>query len=321
MGLALAVTGATGFVGKSLIPQLLMRGHHVSVLVRDPMHSVWPDGVRVVKGDLADAQALAALVRGVDGVIHLAGKVSALTRHEFDLVNVLGIENVARAAVHAGVKRFVNLSSLAAREPDLNDYAASKFAGEEKLQAFAQTVSIIQLRAAAIYGPGDKATLPLLKSLLNTFAVVPGGPHAWFSMIHVNDVARSVADAAETESTGVFELSDGSDGYRWSDVVAVMREHFGQPKRVFFMPKAIAMMLGRGGDVVGRFLGRPAMLNSGQLRQLYHGDWRVKQQHWPVHNSISLRKGLPETVQWYQKSGMLPRAPKADTTQPKQGTD
>src|SRR5436190_1019910 len=120
-----AVTGATGFLGRRLVPALVERGWEARALVRRaPETGLWdaaaPD---LVRGDLADEAALRTLCDGVDAVIHAAGLIKARNRAAFFEANEAGARRVAQAA---GGARVLLVSSLAAREPRLSDYAASK---------------------------------------------------------------------------------------------------------------------------------------------------------------------------------------------------
>ena len=116
-GLKLAVTGGTGFVGSHLIDSALAAGHRVSALTRrqQPPRA----GVNWVEGDLGDRDALTRLVEGADAAIHVAGLLSARNEAEFDGANVVGTLATLAAATAAGTRRFVFVSSLAAREPAL----------------------------------------------------------------------------------------------------------------------------------------------------------------------------------------------------------
>ena len=124
----IVLTGATGFVGRHVLRALLAGGWRVRALVRDPARLRLPtgtpeDAVEVVLGDLADDAALARLMEGAEAVVHLAGLVAAAREIDFYAVNAEGARRLAQAAARAGVRRFVHVSSLAAREPELSPYA------------------------------------------------------------------------------------------------------------------------------------------------------------------------------------------------------
>jgi nucleoside-diphosphate-sugar epimerase len=320
MTVRIAITGATGFVGRVVVDQLLAQGQSVSALVRNAATANLHPHVRTVVGDLKTAIALAELMRNADVVLHIAGAVTAISRQTFMDTNLAGTVAVAEAAIAQGVKRFVYVSSLAATQPDLNFYAESKALAEKALAGFQNEMSITILRPAAIYGPGDTATLPLLQALMSRFAVIPGSPLARFSMVHVEDVARSLVEAALNAVSGTYEIDDGSTGYCWPDLVALTQENFGLPERAFYVPRALALALGHVGDVWARFSGKPAFVNSGQIKQIYHPDWRVKGQRWPLSQPITLQDGLPQTIRWYQAQGMLPMRSVKDRRRSQQDT-
>lgn len=303
----IAVTGATGFVGKALLPRLIAQGHAVRALVRDPALVTLPHGVHVVRGDLANEIALQDLTDGTDVVLHVAGAIAGLTRADYFRANVDGTMNVARAALARKVKQFVFVSSLAAREPHLADYGASKKTAEDELTAFATGMQLTILRPAAVYGPGDTATLPLLKALMSRTAFIPGSAQARFSMVHVDDVARCLVDAAVERREGTFALDDGQGGHSWAELIEITRASFGTPQRHCFIPRGLALAMGTAGDRIGTFRGKPWLVSSGQIKQIYHSDWAVREPRWPLHNPIPLQKGLPNTMRWYQAQGLLPK--------------
>ncbi len=311
MTLHIAITGATGFVGKALIPHLIKAGHTLSLLVRNPTATSVPDTVRVIQGRLKDDEALHELTQDSNVVLHVAGVVSAAHRSDFMTVNCNGTVALAKAAKTNGVKRFVYVSSLAAREPGLAAYGESKAAAEQALLALAGDMEICIIRPAAVYGPGDTATLPLLQALLSHIAFIPGKVEAAFAMVHVDDVARALTEAV-TGPCGTFELHDGSNGHDWPELIAMTRQHYGTPRRVFYIPRTLAMTLGHVGDKIAQLRNVVSFTSSGQIKQIYHLDWRVKGKAWPLKNPIQLQDGLPQTICWYQMRGLLPRRGVAD---------
>lgn len=313
MALRVAVTGATGFVGRSLIPMLETAGHDLSLLMRNPVGKSLVESIRFIKGDLHNAAALQSLTTCADVVLHVAGAVSAPTLADFMRTNVEGTVAVATAAKANAVKRFVYVSSLAAREPALNGYCASKAAAEAALVAFAQDMEICILRPAAVYGPGDTATLPLLQALMAKRAFIPGSSDGRFAMVNVADVARVLADSVNGP-VGTFAIHDGVASHSWPELTALVQQNFGRPQQVSYIPKALALLAGLAGDGLARLRGKPSLVNSGQIRQIYHRDWSVNGIAWPLANPVSLQDGLVQTIRWYQKYGMLPDVVATDTS-------
>ena len=195
MNQTIAITGPTGFIGRRICDRLLKSGYRVRALVRTPKKAreLLPAAVELVEGSLAGADSLERLVSDVDAVVHCAGAVRGATREQFDQVNVAGVRSLLRVLESREVSpRLLSLSSLAAREPELSHYAASKRAGEEVLVNEAQRVQWFALRPPAVYGPGDSELLPLFRAMSRGFAPVPGTPDARFSMLFVDDLATAV---------------------------------------------------------------------------------------------------------------------------------
>ena len=127
-GELLAITGATGFVGQAVLEYAARAGIEVRALARRPQEA--RAGVEWVQGDLSDRRALQRLVGKASVVLNIAGVVNAPDPQGFEDGNVWGTLNVVNAALDAGVPRFVHVSSLSAREPELSVYGKSKLRGE-----------------------------------------------------------------------------------------------------------------------------------------------------------------------------------------------
>ena len=130
----IAVTGATGFVGRHITTVLARRGHTVRALVRDPHRASTLEslGVELIPGDLGDAGALTTLMRGANAVVHLVGIIVEMGPATFHTVHVEGTRRVVEAARRAGVERFVHMSAVGARdEPGATPYYRTKWHAEE----------------------------------------------------------------------------------------------------------------------------------------------------------------------------------------------
>lgn len=303
----IALTGATGFVGRPVCRLLIEGGHEVSVLVRDPDRLEDAKGLRVVTGDLFNKMALAELVSGADAVLHLAGAIKARGREAFFAINRDGTVNLVKAATEGGVKRFVHVSSLAAREPQLSAYGASKLAAEQAVAASSAERQALIVRPPVVYGSGDEATLPLLRELMRSVAIIPGHSGQRFSLIYVDDLAAVLCAAVESERTGLVEVDDLSGGHGWDDLFAITRHIFGSPKNSIFVPFGFASLAGMAADAWAAVSGHAQMISQGKMRELYHPDWVVTGENWPRPNPTVLSQGLPSTIRWYQERGKLPR--------------
>lgn len=305
--LHIALTGATGFVGRHLVARLLAEGHEVSALVRDNAQANLDPRVKTVVGDLSSAAALAELMSGADVLIHVAGAIMAMNRAAFFDVNAGGCQRVAEAAQAASVKRVILVSSLAARAPEVSDYAASKRAGEEAMQAALAAERLLILRPAAIYGPGDIATIPLFKALTQRVAILPGRQENRFSLIHVSDFANIIVGALSDDKSGVHEIDDGHlGGYNWQELMTISQGLHGHPKRVLMIPKFLPMMVAWISELIATWRGKPTIVTRGKIAEIYHaGGWVVGDAGWPRVQPIEARVGFAETFAWYMARGVL----------------
>lgn len=312
MSKTIAITGATGFAGRHAVAELLERGHRLRALVRSPQSADLPDAVELVKGDLSDASALTRLVARADGVVHLAGALTALDAAAYFAVNTQGTRNLADAAQKARVRRFVHISSLAAREPQLSGYAASKRGGEDVVSARMDELNAIIIRPPAVYGPGDRGTLPLIKELTRPVAAIPGRADARFSLIHGRDLARLIGLAVESDAEGLHEVSDGQ-AYGWADLIRTASAFRGRPVRPVFLPRAVPGAVATVAEGIARLTGKPGMVNRGKIAELYHPDWVARPGGLALPDPMPFGDGFAETVIWYRAAGWLPRGRGTDT--------
>jgi nucleoside-diphosphate-sugar epimerase len=301
-----ALTGATGFIGRAVLTELRAHGHDVRVLVRDPSRAK-DMKAQVIEGDLNNRDALDALMSGTESVIHLAGAISAVDRSRYFEANEAGARNMAEAAARAGVGRFVHVSSLAAREPGLSDYAASKLAGEAAVEAASKDFNLLVLRPPAVYGPGDRATLPLFRALVGSPAVLPGSRTQRFSLIYVEDLARTAVNALATSDAGVAELDDGRpQGYSWEDLAHIASAHERHAIVPYFLPRPVLSVAAAFIEPLAKIRRKPAMLTRGKVSELYHPDWVARVTGRQPEDGVGFVEGFARTVSWYRGAGWLP---------------
>jgi nucleoside-diphosphate-sugar epimerase len=304
-----ALTGATGFLGHRLATALVARGWKVKALVRGSP----PDEAGVggpsqwVRGDLADREALDRLTAGVDLTIHCAGLIKARGRAEFLAVNGDGAASVARAAPG----RVILISSLAAREVQLSDYAASKRAGEDAMrEILAERLTI--LRPPAIYGPGDRATLGLFQLAASSPVLpVPAAPAARLALAYVDDVVADIRAAAEaTAGGGLYALGGARpEGYGWGEIMTAAAKAVGRDPVRVPLPLGVVGAAGAVADLAARLSGRAMIFGAGKARELAHPDWSLSAEElapWAVASSATaLGAGFARTVSWYRAQGWL----------------
>ena len=298
----LALTGATGFVGGRLLALALEDGHQVTALTR---RSQPPrEGVSWIEGALDSRQALGGLVDEVDAVIHVAGVISG-SAEEFEAGNVTGTLNLLAAATAAGVRRFVHVSSLAAREPKLSNYGASKAKAEELVRSSGLDWSIV--RPPAVYGPGDRETLELFKAA--KLGIVPLPPAGRLSLIHADDLCRLLLALADPKAPAqqLYEADDGREG-GWSHREFADALAAAQDRRALALPVPAALIR-FGARVDGLIRRSGAKLTADRAAYFCHPDWTIDPARRPAEAlwqpRIETRQGLEETANWYCREGWL----------------
>lgn len=306
MSKCIAITGASGFIGRRVCSLLQQQGWRVRALLRSPAPALHTCVDEQVQGGLEDVTELTRLVSGAAAVVHCAGAVRGASQQAFDRVNVDGVRNLLTAIGAIDVPpRLLCLSSLAAREPQLSFYAASKRRGEQLLEQQAGGLDWIALRPPAVYGPGDRELLPLFRLMAKGLAPLPGPVDARFSMIFVDDIAAAVLAWLRQEAvpSGVYSLHDGRrGGYGWTvvcDTVAKLCQHRVRP--VPIPPGVLDVPAWLNRRLAGWF-GYAPMLTPEKLRELRHPDWvcdnEAIQQVLDWRPAVQLEEGLRRTPGW-----------------------
>lgn len=299
-----AVTGATGFLGRHLVRELANNGWHVRILARrDVMHPLWRDlEVEVVLGDLANDDALDRLCRGADQVVHCAGLTKAWTAEAFNAVNVAGARRVAERTTG----RMLLVSSLTAREPALSDYAASKRGGEDAARAvLGERITIV--RPPALYGPGDPETLPLFQLAAASPVLPVLDPKARIAMMHVQDAARQIAAMAAVARPLNVSLSDHRpDGYSWREVMQTAAAVFDKTPALVEIPGFLLNLAATTLQLTPRS-GPAPMISFGKVREIRHRDWSISPGEQPIELPVArydLANGFIHSALGYRSNGV-----------------
>ena len=295
----LAVTGATGFVGGHLLREALAAGHRVRALARREQPP--RGGIDWIAGALDDAAALARLVEGADAVVHVAGAVS--TDHAgFIAANIEGTRAVLSAATKAGIRRFVHVSSLSAREPQLSNYGWSKREGERLVEA--STLDWTIVRPTGVYGPGDTELLDMFRMAKWGIALLP--PPGRVSLIAVEDLAALLLTlATRPGERAVYEVDDGHP-MSHAELARAIGAAVGRRVWPVHLPRAL---LSLAAFVDTRLRGSGAKLTHDRVGYLCHSDWTAAAARRPPLGiwkpSIATDAGLAETATWYGSQRLL----------------
>lgn len=315
-----SLTGATGFLGSHLTEAYRRRGWRVRAIVRPGTVKPLTSGIER-RESLLTADSLTEAAEGSDVIVHAAGLTRARHDEAFNLVNVLGTRAVVAAANACGA-RLVQLSSQAAigpgtaarpaRDTDpprpVNAYGRSKLAGEIVIREHARVPWII-LRLSAVYGPGDRAFLPLIRLAARGLFPVAGPRTTPFTFVHVDDVIRAVLLASEDEAGRGDAMFIGHDEPQTTEAflrqiaVAVQR-----PYRPIPVPRVLVRALASLGDLTW-MLGRQPLFDSARLVELSSVGFVCSvaraREALGFTATVTLPAGLAETVRWYRDRGWV----------------
>lgn len=230
-----------------------------------------------MRGTLEDRECLENLVEKADAVVHCAGAVRGITEDDFNRINVEAVSRLASiAARQHPAPRFLLISSLAAREPEVSPYAASKRMGELVLSTMPNRLPWTALRPPVVYGPEDRAVRPLLYLMLHGIAPILGRKDARFSMLYVEDLAEAVIHwlVGNVREERAFELDDGHPkGYSWHEVVEIFQQLRGKRMIHFQVPELIMATAARLNKMVASMTGGAPMFTPGKMQEFRHLDW------------------------------------------------
>ena len=276
------LTGATGFIGRTLVPQLLAAGHELSVLVRrsGPLQTLsWQSRVRVFEGDLGVPESLGPACQGQMLVIHLAA-LAHITNTPDEAhwqTGCQGTRHLLEAAISAGVQRFLFVSSIkASSDPTASAYARAKAASEALLLEAHRSgsVQVSIVRPAVVYGPGMKGNLLGWIRLLQKGLVPPLPPNAaTLQMIGVEDLGRALCQLAQSDAGwGRTLVLDDGRRYPLKQVEAGIRNCLGRSSPHWYLPRPFWRLAAVSGDLCWRLLKLNAGFNSRSYQTLFVSD-------------------------------------------------
>lgn len=303
----IALTGATGFLGSHLIEELLSRGYLVNALTRKEQPA--KESVQWVHGDLENEHALTQLIEDCDTIINVAGLIKAKKASDFMVANahaVVKLKSIAKKATHNPL--FIQISSFAARERHLSDYAESKYQGEEMLK-IGDDIRWTILRPPAVYGPGDIETLKIFKVVNSGFAFFPANKKNRVSWIHISDLCNAIATLVETENCEkkTYEVDDGvSNGYSHEEFFKIAAQVMNKSVVSATIPKPVLKTIGSINQILSTLMNYAPMVTSKKVNEICHSDWVLnknidfKSTGWLP--KIRLTDGLKETLDWYKNN-------------------
>jgi dihydroflavonol-4-reductase len=323
------VTGASGFVGSAVVALLLGRSASVRALVRatSPLANLQRSGIEVAQGDMREPAAMAAAMRGVRYLFHVAADYRLWARDPDEIItaNVEGTRNAMEAAARAGVERIVYTSSvatLALREGAAADesvgldegqaigaYKRSKIAAERLVETMvAQGLPAVIVNPSTPIGPRDGRPTPTGRILLEAArGRMPAYVDTGLNLVHVDDVAAGHLAALKFGRIGERYILGGDD-VALGDLLAEIAALAGRRPPRIKLPRAPLFPLAFAAEAVARFTNREPFITIDGLRmakyRMFFSSAKAESELGYRHRSW--REGLADALSWFRRQGMLP---------------
>ena len=317
----IALTGASGFVGRCLLGELLEAEHQVTAVLRKHADGVDTRASLRMIDDFASSLSWGALLQGQEVVVHCAARVHVMQDEssdplaEFRKVNVEGTLNLARQAAQAGARRFIFISSIKvngegtpvgvpyladAQSLPADPYGISKMDAEHGLRALASEtgMEVVIIRPPLVYGPGVKANFLNMMRWLHKGVPLPfGAIHNQRSLVALDNLVDLIVTCIEHPAAAnqTFLVSDGED-LSTSELLRRMGAALGKPARLLPVPSRLlemgAALLGKK-DLSQRLCGS-LQVDIDKTRELLH--WIP-----PVSVDEALRKTAKHFLEQHAK--------------------
>lgn len=308
------VTGATGFVGRHLLPSLAEQSSNLKIAVRNPPTTPIPPAAELIQvGDINASTHWENALDGVDIVLHLASRAHILKETVADPtaafveVNVEGTRSLVQQSIQAGVKQFIFISSIGAMatlsdgclteasacHPD-SPYGRTKWQAEQDLIALAKPTAMqwTIFRPTLVYGPYNPGNMERLIKLVDRGLPLPFGLiRNRRSLVYVGNLVDAVLTSLDnpTAFNQTFIISDGRT-VSTAELIRAIAKAIHRPARLLPIPPLLIKLLGKltgKTDAVDRLLGSLAVDN-GKICQTL--GWSPP---------YSMEQGLHNTAEWY----------------------
>ncbi|MCK5125484.1 MAG: complex I NDUFA9 subunit family protein [candidate division Zixibacteria bacterium] len=265
----IAVLGASGFIGSSLVLYLMQLGNKLHLLINetDPGITSLRGQVQTFNGSINNIDALNSCFEGCDAVYHLVGIIAETRSKSFQKTVIEGTQDVVRAAKNAGVKKIYYLSALGAEENADSKYHQSKWYVEQAIIESGLDYTIF--RPSVVFGPGDKFINQIIKMVrYSPLIPVIGDGLYKLQPVYVEELCAVMADAARrTESSKQIYEIGGAEQLTYMEIVDIIKRVTGIKKTAMHIPvslmKTVAMFM--------ELVLKPAPLTIDQLKMMAAG--------------------------------------------------
>lgn len=323
-----ALTGASGYTGGRVLAALHARGDSVAALVRPPSVSAGlaASGADLVLGDLADAEAIARLLRGADAVVHVAAvyRTAGHPDRYYHEVNVGGTRRLLEAAAHAEIRRFVHTSTVGiygdVRRPPADEtalpapsdvYQATKAEADALALAAHRErgLPVAVVRPGAIYGPGERRLLKLFRAIARRRYAIVGSGRPFYHPVYVDDLVAGMLLALDRpEAVGEAFILAGPRYVSQQELAEVIARETGGSVLPFRIPAAPLQWAGSLCEAVCVPLGIEPPVHRRRV------DFWTKSRAFSIDKArrllgydpqVDLEEGVARTVASYRELGWL----------------
>lgn len=322
------VTGATGFVGSTLVDELLKKGMKVKCAIRKTSNLQWLKGkdIELHEVNLMDQTSIKSAIKGCDYIFHLAGVLFSNTEREFVEGNVKSTENLIWAILsqEQTIKRFVFVSSIIAAgssksgEPMVESddcapftwYGKSKWESEKIVLKYRDKLPVTIIRPGAVYGPRDYAMFTSFQVSKTGINIIPGERGKLGSVIHVYDLSRGILDSAMTDITigEVYFLANDDFIYQ-EDFGKTIIKAMGKKPYNLLIPYGIWSIAANISELYGKISGKKVLLNRQKVlefkeRFIICSTDKAKKD-FGFMQEIPFPEGISSTLEWYRNNNWL----------------
>ncbi len=323
-GLPVAVTGATGFIGRYLVKRLLEEGARIEVITRDRRRipHEWQGRVSIVEEDIA--KGARRLSPHTEIVFHCAGEIR--DPQQFYKTNVEGARNILDMCIRNGIKRLVHLSSvgvIGAEKPGIfdetrpgfprNDYERSKLEAERLVLETGQKkgLSIAILRPSIVYGPGKPpekdSFLSLVHSINNGYFRCIGSDKGIYNIVYIGDAVEALLYLAVSPGVEEKKIFIINDAMEWGEFVDCIQSLLHLEHKIGTIPKTLAFCLALGCNL-GNILGLKLPFSISRFKALssktIFSSERIRKEL-DFKFLFGNHKGLKNTIDYYRQKHLL----------------
>jgi nucleoside-diphosphate-sugar epimerase len=317
------ITGATGFVGKNLLPILSAeKRYKIYALVRkEPEKFLKQLNIDFIKGDLFNLSNLKNLDK-IDVVIHIAGLTKTIYSRNFYYINTRATANLLNFFKKKNLKQFILISSLAAFGPSDNNipadelsrpapvshYGLSKLLAEKLIKKYGIPYTII--RPPAVFGPFDKDIYTYFKMVKNRVVFNAGDINRLYSLIYVKDLAEFILKTILNKKAlneDFFVAYD--DFYKIKDIVGAIESVYGKKSFKINLPQIFANIIGLPMQLIYAFTNISPLINMDKLREINQKNWICSAEKAKTllnfSPSCKFEDAIKETFLWYRENNYI----------------